>query len=369
MNTACDSQPPLRPTRLKRIYHSAGFIKGYNFFLWLLFGGGFLAFSLSRFIYLDFDGALCPSEPPTGKVYGSRGAAPGECYYYRRVVGKIGIILHLAGILPAAVLVVFQFMPAIRHKALLVHRINGYIILLLSAVGMVGVFMIARHAFGGTLEMQTVTGAASIMFILCMALAYYNIKKLQIEQHRAWMLRGWIIVGHIITMRAISTLMAKITTNMDSYYAITPCAVLDSMFYHNQTVVQALYPDCASFYDGQAPDRRVIVKGTPGGRPDEIAAGLTSAFGAGAWLALLVHAVAAEVYLHLTPVEAERLRKVSYRRQLEAGMRNPGSAGLTAQRLGDAEPWIGPDDGQSFCGDGVHSRQPSGSHDLPREKP
>jgi hypothetical protein len=42
--------------------------------------------------------------------------------------------------------------------------------------------------------------------------------------------------------------------------------------------------------------------------------------------------------LHLTPREAERLRNVSYQRQLEAGMKNPGSAGLTG--LGDCAPWV-----------------------------
>ena len=46
--------------------------------------------------------------------------------------------------------------------------------------------------------------------------------------------------------------------------------------------------------------------------------------------------------MHLTPAEAERLRKVSYERQLAAGMRHPGSAGLTADRLGDAEAWRPP---------------------------
>ena len=43
--------------------------------------------------------------------------------------------------------------------------------------------------------------------------------------------------------------------------------------------------------------------------------------------------------LHLTPREAERLRNVSYQRQVEAGMKNPGNAGLTVQKLGDAQPW------------------------------
>jgi len=43
--------------------------------------------------------------------------------------------------------------------------------------------------------------------------------------------------------------------------------------------------------------------------------------------------------LRLTPHEHERLRIVSYQRRKEAGMRNPGRAGLTADRLGDALLW------------------------------
>ncbi|KAF4450621.1 hypothetical protein F53441_6282 [Fusarium austroafricanum] len=342
------------PTRLQRIYRSLGFNKRYNFILWFLFGGTFLAFALSRFIYLDFDGRLCPSEPPTDKPFASRGAVPGECYYYHGI-GKAGIIIHLAGILPAAVLVVFQFLPVIRRRALIVHRINGYVVLLLSTVSLLGVFMIAKHTFGGTLEMQTVTGTASTMFFACMAISYFNIKKLQLEQHRAWMLRGWIIAAHVATMRIIGFIMARVTSLTDPPYTTTPCAVLDSMFYHNESAVQALYPDCAGFYTGQTPDQRVIIRGTPGGRPDEIAASLNSAFGASAWLALLLHVIAAELYLRLTSAESERLRRVSYRWQLEAGMKDPGNEGLTAQRLGDAEPWIS-DDAETLCGEPASSR-------------
>ena len=41
----------------------------------------------------------------------------------------------------------------------------------------------------------------------------------------------------------------------------------------------------------------------------------------------------------MTPREAERLRQVSYEKQVEAGLANPGSAGLTSDRWGDAEKW------------------------------
>ena len=57
------------------------------------------------------------------------------------------------------------------------------------------------------------------------------------------------------------------------------------------------------------------------------------------WLAIFMHTVGVEIYLALTPREGERLRQVSYERQMERGLEYPGSAGLTVDRWGDAEPW------------------------------
>lgn len=45
--------------------------------------------------------------------------------------------------------------------------------------------------------------------------------------------------------------------------------------------------------------------------------------------------ISVEVYIHLTPGENERLRKVSYERQLERGYKRPGSRGTTSDHLGD----------------------------------
>ncbi|KAF7537175.1 hypothetical protein G7Z17_g12906 [Cylindrodendrum hubeiense] len=331
---------------LRRLYRPIGFTKGYNFALWLILGGAFVGFSLARLKYLDFRGDLCPKPP----MKGPGGAVPGECYYFENTIGRAGIMMHLAGILPAAILVVFQFLPAIRYRFLKFHRINGSVIILLSIVSIIGVMMIAKQTFGGTLDMQAATGAASVIFLVCQGLGYYNIKKLQIEQHRAWMLRGWIIAGFIITMRIISITMAMITRSMDPYYSVGSCAAVDYMYFHNRTTVEALYPDCASFYNGDDPDQRILIKGDfTAPRPEQKASGLNVTFGASAWLALAIHCIAVEIYLRLTPAEAERLRRVSYQRQLEAGMKNPGNAGLTAQRLGDAEPWVYADDAGSVC--------------------
>lgn len=97
--------------------------------------------------------------------------------------------------LAAGLLVVLQFTPIIRHKLMLVHRINGYIIVLLALVSNVGAIMIAREAFGGTMATQAWIGTLFIITTIGLGLAYYNIKVLQIDQHRAWMLRTWFYVS------------------------------------------------------------------------------------------------------------------------------------------------------------------------------
>lgn len=60
-------------------------------------------------------------------------------------------------------LVCFQFVPAIRQKLLIFHRINGYVIIFLSVLANVGALMIARRAFGGFLSTQVGVGVLVIL--------------------------------------------------------------------------------------------------------------------------------------------------------------------------------------------------------------
>lgn len=174
-----------------KIYSPVGFSKGYNFILWFIFAGALLGFTLARFMYLNFDRYFCPPNPSGGD-----GAAPGECYYYTSFTrDKVGIILHLAGILPASILVCLQFTPIIRHKWIMIHRICGYLAIFLYAASLVGALMIAHMAFGGGMDIQVWVGFVGIGVLVCLILSIINIKRLQIEQHRAWMLRAWFYVS------------------------------------------------------------------------------------------------------------------------------------------------------------------------------
>ncbi|KAL8387029.1 hypothetical protein RB595_010209 [Gaeumannomyces hyphopodioides] len=318
---------------LRRLYNPLGFSRGYNFALFFILAGAFLGFSLARLPYLDYFGTF-------------RRAKVNEASYFRPGAARIGMMLHLFTIIPASILAVLQFVPAIRHRAIIVHRLNGYFVVLLALVGTAGALAAARHAMGGTLEVQTGTGFLALVFVAELALAWLNIRRLQIDQHRAWMLRAWVGAGAILTSRLC--LIAMIMINASAGYAtVRTCDQIDFEHDADRAAVLAHFPGCAGFYgggiNGSAPaDPRlsVVVPAEPGkGGPSGLGGSLTLNFGAAIWLAVGIHMIGVEIYLRLTPAEAERLRKISYQRQIEAGMKNPGSAGLTADSLGDSAKW------------------------------
>ncbi|KAE8384315.1 hypothetical protein BDV23DRAFT_177148 [Aspergillus alliaceus] len=258
--------------RVRKVYNTLGFKKGYNFTLFFIFAGAWMGFTLARLQYLDFS-TFC------------KNAAPGES---------------------AAFLAFFQFIPAIRYKAILFHRVNGYIVILLVLISNAGALIIARHSFGGLMPTQAAVGLLVILSTAAIGMAYYNVKRLQLEQHRAWMLRTFFYIDYLF----------------------------------GAEVALARYPDCASFYNGSHPAQNVLVLGDLNGSPDELGTALNINFGMALWLAMFIHALGVEIYLQLTPRESQRLRKISYTRQLEAGFRDPGRAGLTVDKFGDSEPWV-----------------------------
>lgn len=146
--------------------------------------------------------------------------------------------------------------------------------------------------------------------------------------------------GSIITNRIVLIIATQIISSIGSYYIVWPCAKIAYTVGSEQDTLKQ-YPACAAYFNGDAPSQQAVVHANfSSGRAEEIGAALNLCFGMALWVALAMHAVGVEVYLHLTPKEAERLRNVSYQRQLEAGMSKAGSAGMTADRLGDSEAWV-----------------------------
>ena len=145
-----------------------------------------------------------------------------------------------------------------------------------------------------------------------------------------------VLMGVIITTRIIMIVTAQITTAIGSYNVMMSCGELASM--HGPSYLMDNYADCLSNSTVLKDGLRVVhVKF--GDRKEEIGASLRIGFGMAMWISIFLHGVGVEIYLALTPRESQRLRLVSYERQLEAGMKNPGSAGLVIEKFGDADEW------------------------------
>ena len=286
----------------------------------VVFAGALVGFTLAKLMYLDL------------RMFAR--AFPGEWYWTRSGRYRVGISLHLGCILPVGLLIVWQFVPAIRHRWLWFHRINGYVVVALIMVSKIGVLLIARRSFGGEPSLQAGFGVLVIATTATLCLAIHNIRRLQLDQHRAWMLRTVFYLGTIVTLVVIMNVGAQIITGIGSYHTIWSCDELQFVLKSRPQYLLHTYPRCASNSTAN-----VIVHSDFSNNVEEIASSLRSAFGIGLWLAIILHGVGVEVYLHLTPRESRRLRQVSYERQLEAGFEHPGSSGLVVEWLGDADQW------------------------------
>lgn len=145
-------------------------------------------------------------------------SAPGEWYHYHAGYRRIGITLHLATCLPCGFLMVWQFVPVIRHKFLIFHRINGYLVILLAFLSNAGAMMISRQAFGGGLDVQTGMYFLAFITTVSICMAYYNVKRLQIDQHRAWMLRAMV---RIFFSSSLVLFYKDQNTNYSSHHPIS----------------------------------------------------------------------------------------------------------------------------------------------------
>ena len=154
----------------------------------------------------------------------------------------VGFILHLACMLPVGILMIPQFVPRIRRNFILFHRVNGYTIILMTLVGNVGALIIARRGLGGDMAAQAAAGLLAIMSTTGLGLAWWNIRKLQIDQHRAWMLRSMVWIASIVSTRVIMPLAALVMTAMGTYYIAWPCDELEYVL--GKARMRKEFPQC-----------------------------------------------------------------------------------------------------------------------------
>ncbi|KAI1100901.1 hypothetical protein F4804DRAFT_344378 [Jackrogersella minutella] len=277
-----------------KIYRSVGFSKASNFWLWLLCAGMMTAFAGTRLKYLDLYGTFCGSATPGGRDL----ASPGECLYYLMPGWyQIGIMAHLASILPASLLACIQFIPVVRRKALRLHRVIGWAAVVLSIPGTITSVMISPRAMGGGLDTISMVCLLAIMFPTALYFGCINAKRHKIAEHRAWMLRAWVYGGSIVTMRILMIIFVMIISGVGGYYYPEPCDKINYLL-KSQEATLARYPDCASFFSGEDPEKHIAVLATVFTK-DRVhtAAVLNLVFGTSGWTAIFLNTFFVELYL------------------------------------------------------------------------
>ncbi|KAF2762454.1 hypothetical protein EJ05DRAFT_534005 [Pseudovirgaria hyperparasitica] len=319
---------------IKKVVGAFGFTKTYNFVLYTITVGALVGFVLARLEYLNVGGVFLAK------------AIPGEAYHYTHGHRRIGITIHLIGVLFGGLLAALQFTPIIRHKALWLHRISGYAATTLLLLGNAGAFMIMDTSIGGAPAMRVWFGLLGAATTLGLILAVTNIKRLQIDAHRAWMIRVWSWAACIVSLRLL-LLAGMHVVRVYGVELVTAlrCDEIFSMYTINAGIPDAqnpaglIYSECGA---GAKTSAVQVLVSSLGTGPESSAAALRPLFLMAAWLALAIHGSLAELYLWLTPAESYRLRVVSYQRQVARGWRKAGDgkdAGLTSTRLGDAPAW------------------------------
>ncbi|KAL1915131.1 uncharacterized protein VTP21DRAFT_7612 [Calcarisporiella thermophila] len=187
--------PPPNPTMKSDSWRSKivtflGFDSLLTASLWFVFAGAFMGFALARMEYYD---------PMVVWSRGIFGPKPLD----RSSLMVIGMQLHLAGALPAAVLAFFQFIPAIRKRCISYHRWAGRAWFLFMTLGLVGAGILVRYGYAFTINTQAVNVVAGTAVVFSMIMGYINIRRKRIQRHREWMLRAMVLASSILSVRVI----------------------------------------------------------------------------------------------------------------------------------------------------------------------
>lgn len=127
-----------------------------------------------------------------------------EYYNFRIPLNKLFLWLHLITVLPSGLLAVFQFVPGIRARAMSYHRTVGKIINISAFVSTACACGMARVSFGGDLAIQAGTYLVGAMILWSTAASWRAIRRLQIDEHRIWLIRAWSYQMCIMTLRLCS---------------------------------------------------------------------------------------------------------------------------------------------------------------------
>lgn len=222
---------------------------------------------------------------------------PGEWFWFKQPMYKINLFIHIYLTTIGGIMVLLQFFPAMRRRAVILHRLNGYGVLFCLIVGNICGGIIARRCFGGELNAQSAYYILAIMIVYAGLLGIYNVKK-DTRRHRKWMLRLVSYFASIITARLIMLAAREIITIIGTYYSIWRCDEILNLLDDPQAI-QSSFPQCVAAGANPASIWLAVHASTRDG-PLYVASSVRATQGMALWIATLMHIVGVEFYINMT---------------------------------------------------------------------
>jgi len=255
----------------------------------IIFGGAIIGFSLARSFLLS----------PANL---SKKLVPGEWFWFQHAPYKVSLIVHIYLSIISGIFVVFQFIPAIRRRAMPLHRLNGRLSLILLIASAVTGAIPARRAFGGELNVQASFYIMTIMTIFAAGMGIYNVKR-NTRRHRKWMLRMVAYTAPPVTARLAGLAAMKIISDIGTYYAVWKC---EEAAFVGGPNFNSTFPQCTTLgSESLGIAIRAVLE--PGNKLGKGSAG-RAATGMVLWVAMLLHILGVEIYIKMTE-QANQHRK------------------------------------------------------------
>jgi uncharacterized membrane protein len=117
------------------------------------------------------------------------------------------VIGHVSGGIVALLIGPFQLWPAFRNSYTLAHRRMGYLYLMAILIGSIsGTHLAWTTALESNFAFAFAMQMLAIVWFGTTAMAYISIRKREIDQHREWMIRSYVVTMAFIVFRWLAGL-------------------------------------------------------------------------------------------------------------------------------------------------------------------
>jgi len=126
------------------------------------------------------------------------------------------LIVHIAGMLVAAVLGPFQFLRFLRDRHRWLHRWTGRLYIAGAVIGGAGGLYMAQYSASGWVS-NIGFGLLAVLLLTFTSLAYVRIRAGNVQSHREWMTRSFALVFGAVTLRIYLPLLEGALGEQDGY--------------------------------------------------------------------------------------------------------------------------------------------------------